>query len=218
MPKFIRNACIALAGLMMLLVGASSAYATLSVNATTTTATNAGNSTLFLLRPDGGTAPAICTSFVINGATVSTAGVVNIATGRVVFASCTLNGNPVTVSQTGAWTGQITALLSGDNITGVLLRVNIGTNGVRFNGGAVVLCSFNLSGTASALTTTTSTPRGTLVSVRTLQFRNDALDVLGLTASGVTGSNCGLGGIANNARGSFLSTFAFAPAVTGTLI
>lgn len=219
MRRLARSACIAIVALFLLLVGASAASATLSINPTTVTARNSGNATLFILRTDGGRAPLVCSTFILikifrNGAIV----IKIIPTRSATIGGCTLNGNAVTATQTSAWSGTVAALLSGGQITGVLDRVDIGTNGARVTGGAVIQCTFDLSGTASSLTTVTPTTPPALFSLTSATFNNAALNALGLTLSGVTGAGCPATGITNGARASFLASFSLSPSITGTLI
>lgn len=214
MTHLVRSACIAIAGLFLLLIGASAASATLSMNPTTTTAINTGAATLFVLRVDGGRLTGTCRTIVVRKIIVIG---ISIGSRDATISGCSIGGTAVSITQTSAWTGTISALLSAGQITGVLDRISIGTNGARFASGPLA-CSFDVSGTVSSLTTVTPRTPPALFSVSSGTFSNAALDALGLTVSGVTGSGCPTIGIVNGARAAILATFVLSPSITGTLI
>ncbi len=208
MSRMFRNACIAVAGLVMLLMGTSSALATQSINPTTVSATSSNSQLLILTQ--GSLTTTVCTSFRLGTVTVASTGAVTIPAGTVTFAGCRLNGNTANITQAAAWSGQITALLSGSSITGALLRITIPSNGIRV---AATGCStLALGGSASALTTVTARTPPALVSVTSLTFTNAGLDTLAVVAT----TGCAI--VPVGSTGGFTGTFPFSGPVTGTLI
>jgi hypothetical protein len=213
MSRTFRNVCIAVCGLVMLFVGSSSAFAALSINTTSTVATNNTGTTLFLLGRDGRRVPLTCTSFIIT-ANIDRTGGVSIPTGNVRFAGCTLNSVAVTITQTAAWTGGITALLSATGqITGVLLRITIPNPGINVRN--LLGINMNLGGSASALVTVAATTPPALITVNNITFNNAALDALNVCF--ISGTNPDPN-VPVGSCGGFLGVFQFNPAVTGTLL
>ncbi len=129
MSRIFRNACIAVAGLVMLLMGTSSALATVSIHSTTISATSSNSQMLILTQ--GSLTTTVCTSFRLGTVAIASSGAVTIPAGTVTFAGCRLNGNTANLTQASAWGGQVTLLLSGGSITGALVRIMIPSNGIR---------------------------------------------------------------------------------------
>ncbi|MDO8209889.1 hypothetical protein [Conexibacter sp. CPCC 206217] len=206
---------MALAGLLLLVIGSGTALANggVRINTTRTVATST-NSSLFVLRTDGRQAIATCRSFTIT-ANITSAGVVSIPRGNVVFTNCLVNGIAATITQTRDWSGSIISLLTTDrrSFTGILLGVVIPTGGVTFSA-PLIGCNFTLGGAAGALASVGTVALGTLVTVPSITFTTPGLPALGLRVD--TGASCAAAGIVAGNTGGFSGLFNFAPGVNGT--
>lgn len=208
--RSLKSLFFGLAAVAAFLLASSSAMATLSINPVRTTATASGATSL--IESTGTSTQLTCGSSSIVD-TITSDGRSTIAAGGAIFGTCTLS---VAVTQTSAWTNQITALLSGGRITGVGIVFTVPTDGVRLNA-PLPGCDFYLTGTQAALRVISPavTPPA-LASVGRL----DAADfgtALGLTVTRVTSNTlCPAVRVGDAAR--FAATYNLSPAVTGTLI
>lgn len=221
MRQIIHRACIAVAGLILLVVAADTASATIMMNPVNTTARAAAASTFVILRTDGGRLISTCGTAQLAMA-VGSSGAGTSPLGSFAAGGCQIAGVAGTVTQTAAWSERFTFLLLAGRITGVLLRVFLGPAesttalGLRVAISALG-CSFDMAGPLSILTTVTPTTPPALAVIGSAAFGNSSLDALALVVSNATG-NCSLLGIVNGSRAGYLGTLALAPAVSGTLI
>jgi hypothetical protein len=131
-------------------VAVASSASALTISPSTTLTGRAGSTTLRINPVGGGTAiDAVCASSSITVTATNTASGVTTAPGssalgNALFNTCTLSGTGLTVTQTSAWTGSVTALASGGSVTGATIRVVVPSRGVSFRTAAG--CQFTVSG------------------------------------------------------------------------
>ncbi len=205
---------VGLASIVAFLAASSSASATLSINATRTTATAGATS---LIDSSAGRTVNCTGSSLVD--TIATSGASTIT--NQAFTSCreSATGIALTFSNPsgGIWRNTITALLSGGQITGVLILITVPLGTAHFSD-SLGICQFDISGTQAALVTVTPRTPPNLVSVGSIAVPGVGTlgTALGLTLSNVT-SGCSLLGVRSGDLSRFSGTYTLSPAVTGTL-
>lgn len=171
---------IVLAGLGLLIGGVvpASAGAALNVSTSATTAVSRGKT--ISVATGSGTVPIQIGTLQIL-LSVSFSGGLTVPSGGVTFSGGTIGGVAATLTQTSAWSGQITGLTSGSNGTGVQVMIQIPNDGIKISsvgndiylGGsyselvAVGPVAFRVPFTLNSIAFTNSVPRSqTLVVTR----------------------------------------------------
>lgn len=196
---------IGLGSIVAFVAFASSAPA---LTATPTSLFGTAGGTTLRANTAAGSIDATCTGSTLSGRIANTAAGVSTAPttiplGSAIFSPCLLAGGGLTVTQTSAWTGTITALLLGAAIVGVQLRVVVPSGGVSFASGSG--CRFTVSGSRTILTTNLTTlGLGTAL----IRSAGAAIPDLTLTIDRVTSSAaCAAAGIGVGSTGTFLGTY-----------
>ncbi len=214
MKRLVTSLIIAITSAVAVFIGSPPALATLSINATRTTAT--AGAFAWIDSTAGRTVS--CTSGSLVD-TIATNGIGTIT--NQAFASCRelATGLALTFSNPsgGSWKSSVTTLLSGSQITGALWVFTIPANTAHYS--ASIFCDFDISGTQAALVRTASTTPPALFQVGSLAIPGSgALGAsLGLRLSNVT-NGCSIFGIAPGDALTATGTFVLSPFLRGTLI
>jgi hypothetical protein len=177
-----------------------------AVNTATTVAT-ASNAQLVILGPSG---PIPVTVARLSGrVTITSSGGMTIPIGAVSFGASSMPGGSVTVTQTAAWTGQLSSLLSplGTSTTGVLALIVVPSNGIRVQG---IGNDFYMGGAFGGLAPAAASLQ-TLFTISGMSFTNSGLQVLALRVTRVNGTNLGL---LVGMAGGLTANVSFLPAIT----
>lgn len=206
--RSLRTLLLGVASVLAFFAFSSSAMAALSILPVTTRATASGATSL--IESTGTTTQITCGSSSITDA-IAADGSSVISTGGALFSSCTLG---IAVTQTANWTNQITALLTGGQITGIGIVFTVPTDGVHLK--AALGCEFYLGGTQSALIPTTATTPPALVTVNGISAAQFG-STLGLRVTRVvTNTLCPAVALGDLSR--FAANYSLSPAVSGTLL
>jgi len=120
-----------------------------------------------------------------------------------------------TIVQGAAWSGTLTALLSGGGVSDLVGSAALPANGMAVSIG---LCSFELGGTLTAQGAATPAPVSPLIfSVSSWTMPASGMSALTLTVSGAT-TACTAFGIVNGNSGSLTGTMSLSPVLVGSLI
>lgn len=211
MPNTLRLiAALALVTITSLAASGSSA-ATLSINQSSSTATST-NSQLAILNLTGGRITVGCTTLTMRKTITQRGGAFSVA---AVLSGCACNGVACTLTARASWTGQFLALLTGAQITGVLLAVTIPAGGLEL---ATVGCTMSIEGTFGGLTAVTPTTPPALFTVASVTYANSGLNALPLRVTSATSGCATLYNVLTGNRASVTGTFTLSPTIIGTLV